>query len=438
MRIKALPDLGSSNPPLGPYLGGQEAKRDRAAAAFADGVRVMGGGRRVVARVGLHGSEKFQIGSGNPSNVSKIYPDLLDVRYAARRKFRLTPGHFPYLSALVVPSGQTQQPGGIGYQANGAAGAVQLYVHYDNGVDTDDALFMAYLPVSGQQYAGEKTAAGAAWNELQRVEFGPCAPGDLDDSTNLRRWSEGVTVDLGAAYVAGVRCVDLCVQEMPLRYAREQLLDDPDWILPMLGAGSKPGDPDTMPEYPVDELAADEPSAGTILLAAAARRQQRELGPVVAEWSGWDESTQDVDDLEAAGVSTTSSSTFVDMLQTSVSAWSADNPGWSISSGGNAREHTTASNLLELRDLDACVPVRIRIYARRTVGGTSRVRFVSQGYSVAEIEVGSSTYAWYEATGYLRCGLGPEDASVMQMLGRTFSGGATLTVRHVAAEFYAA
>lgn len=439
MRVKELKGQISSNPPLGPFVGGEYARRDRAASAFGDGVRVMANSRRVLATVGLHGSERFQIVSLDPDSDTQIYPTVVAVRHVARRRFRLTPGHFPHLSALVVPSGETQkvhldgEGTPDGWESSGAGGAIYIEVDYDNGVDTDSASWIKYLPVSGKVFAGENLAPAAAWTQITRIQLGPCAPGDVvGNLADLRKWSENVTVTMRIAYIGGVRCVDLCVQELPIAYARDNFLDDPDWIVPMLASAAKIGDPDVMPEFPVDALSATDASAGTELLATAARRQQAELGPILAEWSGWDEETQAVTALEAAGVST-SSSTFVDLLQTAITSWSDANPGWSVSSGGNAREHLTSSHLRELRDLDACVRVRIWIYASRTVSGTSVVRFTSQRYAVGEIAVTSSTDQWWSTTAHLRCGLGAQDESVLQVLGKA-SGGGALTVKYLIVE----
>lgn len=54
----------------------------------------------------------------------------------------------------------------------------------------------------------------------------------------------------------------------------------------------------------------------------------------------------------------------------------------------------------------------------------------SEGYSVAEVTAGS-TDGWSSATGRLRCGLGPEDTSVMQILDGKLAAAGTLTVRHM-------
>ena len=60
---------------------------------------------------------------------------------------------------------------------------------------------------------------------------------------------------------------------------------------------------------------------------------------------------------------------------------------------------------------------------------------MSEDYAVAELEVASATEAWRRCSGYLRCGLGPEDPSVLVMLGKTASGGDTLRVRHILIEY---
>ena len=186
-------------------------------------------------------------------------------------------------------------------------------------------------------------------------------------------------------------------------------------------------------EYPIEERGAADPTYGSNLLADVVNRQQTALGPVLASASLYDEATQPVTATDAAGVST-SSTTFVDMLHSSVSTWAAGNPGWSLASGGSSQQFKTSNALRETRDKNAAVPVRIWVWCSCS-SGSGTLRFMSEDYSVAELEVASATEAWRRCSGYLRCGLGPEDPSMLVMLGKTASGTDTLRVRHICIEY---
>jgi hypothetical protein len=198
----------------------------------------------------------------------------------------------------------------------------------------------------------------------------------------------------------------------------------------VIAGGQPPGAyPST---YPIEETGATNPTFGATLLADVVDRQQHRLGPVLAQWSGWRES-QAVTATEAVGVTTTST-TYVNLFDATITAWASASPGFSLASGGQAQQADTSDARRITRDKDACVPVRCWVYGSRTGSGTSTVRFQSENYSIAEVLITSSTDGWWSMTGHLRCGLGPEDTSVLQIIGKLGAAG-TLTVRHVLVEY---
>lgn len=432
LRFRDLKKTSSGTTPLSPLRAGRPAKRDRVLSAHADADRTLGNGSRVVARVGLHGEAAMQVLSVNTTSGSQVYPTKTASRVALQAKVLLTPGHFLRVSALVLPSGATQKIT-AGYQLDAVVGWIDITIAYD-GSFSETVTHTLNLPTSELQYGGEGTDSGWAWAAMRRVESPLLAPvGALNNSLTLQKWSEEVTATVTVAYRGGPRVVDLVVREVPFGYARSVGVDATATYSSPLAtvAGGQP--PATYPSvYPLEETGASNPTFGATLLADVVDRQQHRLGPVLAQWSGWRES-QAVTATAAVGVTTTSL-TYVNLLDTSITAWAAASPGWSLASGGQAQQADTSDARRITRDKDACVPVRCWVYGSRTGSGTSTVRFQSEGYSIAEVSITSTTDGWWSMTGHLRCGLGPEDTSVLQILGKLAAAG-TLTVRHVLVEY---
>lgn len=437
MSVKQLALVAeTATPPIGPLTGGRQAKRDRVLSSMAEADRVLANGARVVGRVGLHGSENFQVVNVDPSvTATQTYPKWDDYRAALRLKWNLAPGCVVNVSAMAVPSGAVQkQVVSIWDEADeGPGGEIVAECRFINGANDETETRTIVPLVSLKEFYSLGSDPGEAWDRIRRYSTGSILPGDLMDATNLRKWADGTEVEVVIYYRGSPRVVDLVVQEVPYRYVQDADLDAPT-IAPLTVGGGY-GPPATYPlEYPVEERSAADPTFGTLALADAVHRQQRELGPILANWTAWDEATQDVDEVEAEPV-TSSTASFTEVLETSLTAYNEDGPGHSLASGGNARQWNTAGPRLELRDDDAVIPVRIRVYASVSGGGSSTVRFTSKSYSIAEMTISGGSAAWHEATGHLRCGLGPEDPSVMQVLAKRSGGGVTLNLYHFIMEY---
>lgn len=430
-----ISDTSSGTTPLAPLRAGQYAKRSRVMSALADADRTLGNGRRVLGRVGLHGEAAHQVVSTTTTSGTQTYPTKTASRVALRWKGQLTPGHWPTFSALVEPSGATQKfNAGTGqWVLDALVGWIDITCDFSGPASTTVTHTFS-LPVSGNQYGGEGAASGWAWAALRRVGPITLAPaGALVNATTTRLWSEGVTCEITVAYRGGVRCVDLVVQEVPAAYARNIGTDATSTFTSPLGVTGDGKPAAVYPsEYPLEALTASDPTFGTTLLADLVNRQAGRLGPVLAQWSGWRES-QAVTATAAVGVSTTSL-TYVNLIDTTLTAWASTSPGWSLASGGQAQPYAISEPRRITRDLDAAVPVRCWVYGSRTGSGTSTVRFQSENFSIAEVSITASTDQYWSATGTLRCSLGPEDGSVLQVLGKLAAAG-TLTVRHLLVEY---
>jgi len=436
IKYRDLRDTLTTSPPLAALTGGRPARADRVHSVHRQLDCLLGNDRGVVARVGLHGAEAFQIVSLDPYNATQRYPLRSVYRTVARiPAFSLLPGHFLRLSALVQPAGMTNKlvdDDVIFWEADTPYGEIAAIVTW-GGPSADTTTHKVVLVPSGKTWAAEDTAAGASWASLRRVEVPIMFPGSVTTSAgSARTWSEGTTAEVEVKFRGGVRCVDLVLQQVPFAYARD-VGTDTTYSSALITNGAGALVPSYPVAFPVEERSATDPTYGSALAADVADRQHA-LGPVLAHWTAWDESAS-VASTTLPSV-TTSSTTFVDMLRTTVSAWATKSPGWSLSAGSMAQQFKTSNSRRELRGANACVPVRVWAYCSRIGSGSAVLRFQSEDHAVAELEVDSSAAAWRSATGYLRCGAHPQDPSVLQLLGRATSGvGASLSVSSILVEY---
>ncbi len=435
-KFRNLRSAFTTTPPIEALLGGRPAKADRIRSVHTQADNLLGNDRNVVARVGLSGSNAFQVTSVNPVSATQVYPLRTVYRTVDRvPAINLLPGHFLKLSALVSPSGMTNRfVVGATWVADAAYGEIAAVITWA-GPSAATTTHKVIIPESQETYAGEDTAAGAAWANMRRVEIPLMAPDGVEtDIADLRLWSEGVTASVEIKFKGGVRCIDLVVMQVPLAYARNVGSDAASTYSSALTTNGSGG---LLPNYPVsfpvEERGANDPTWGSALLADIVHRQHTALGPVLAHWSAWDEATVLVTATDIPSVTTTSL-TYVDMLRTSVTAWAATNPGWSLSSGSMTQQFKSSNSKREMRGKNACVPVRVWVWGSRSVSGTSTLRFQSEGYSIAEVTIISATPAWRSATGHLRCGAHPEDPSVLQVFGKA-SAGSTLSISNILIEY---
>lgn len=430
IRKRDLRPAFTTTPPLQALAGGRLASAHRVMSAHAQADLLLGNDRNIVARVGLHGSSAFQVASGvDPDSFTQLYPLRSVSRTSARAPaFAVLPGHFLRLTALVCPSGLTVRPGieeGDNYIDDGAFGRIDVSITWTGSPGVVATAHQVLLPNSAEVWAAENTTPGAAWSGLRRVEIPLMFPASVTSSSaDLRAWSEGVTASVTIAYRGGVRAVDVVLQQVPFGYARD-VGTDTTYSATLVTTGAGATAPAYPVAYPVEERSATDPTYGAALLADVADRQHHALGPVLVHWTAWDESTTPTTSTASPNVSTTST-TFVDMLDGSA-PWSADKPGWSLSSGATAQQFKSSNAKRETRDNNACVPVRCWAYCAHSSGG-GVIRFQTEDYSIAELAVSSSTPAWRSCTGHLRAGVHAQDPSVLQVPGKAGGAGATLSL----------
>lgn len=138
--------------------------------------------------------------------------------------------------------------------------------------------------------------------------------------------------------------------------------------------------------------------------------------------TGWITSNTNLEDMHTDGNAT---------------SYAETNPGWSASSGANARGFDLSGDIHELRDDDGVVPVRVRVYAKNGggVGNPATVMVQTSPASCVSVAITTTGFSWHEACGDLRCGIGAEDFSSLQLLGKVANGAYELEVLYFVVEY---
>ena len=388
--------------------------------------------RRILLQVGLHGTEEWMVRDDATSIMSQTRPTRALKRYVARSPIlRLTPGAYLRMWAVVLPAGMTVKLDVSDWVDDGCFGKVGVEVTYRVGGDTSvkEASFLTSpsLAPNGAQPQQDSGAFGSGLQQMHTELLIP--PAIVDNAASLDNWSDGVTAEIAVYYQGSPRVVDLVVFEEPYRFAADTA--DALWPLPMLTGADGKIATDLPSDYPVRQSKSGQTGGGTYAQADAALRQ-REIGPLLWCHTTHVESAAGYTDAEPDPATVTSTS-YVEVLS-GASSYNTDRPGVSVSCGANARVQKSTHHTLVLRDKDNVVPVRCWIRAKNSAGGEiGTIRFMSADYSIAEVVVTGTSYAWFSATGHLRCGLGPEDTTLLQVLAMVTGG--TLSWTAIAVEY---
>ena len=170
IKFRDLRHAFTTTPPLESLLGGRLARADRVRSVHSQLDCLLGNDRNVVARVGLHGAEAFQILSVNPINaLLQVYPQRSVYRTVARvPAFTLLPGHYLRLSALISPSGMTNKLGGPLWTGDGAYGEIAAAVTW-GGPSADTTTHKIILPASIETFGAEAALSSPRKRPIARV-----------------------------------------------------------------------------------------------------------------------------------------------------------------------------------------------------------------------------------------------------------------------------
>lgn len=398
--------------------GGQLARASRVGGALRNQDLVPQHGARLIGRLTSNGAQALQIPAADDpaGTLTQTYPTATDTRELARFRWTLAPGYQPAVSLISLPSGPTQVSAFGVWNEDVQVGQVVIDVTW-TAAGTATRTIEITPPASPLQ---NKQVPAAPWSAIsERVEL--ILPPDFNTPAEVAAYSSAtspVTVEVVVSAVGSPRVIDLAVYEVGVAFAQDAA--DGPWPFHCFtnGNGQPLGSP--APVWPVESVTATDPTQGHRQAADVADEQPRALGPVLWTWT-------------AITVAEDVAATTPTPWQTSAIAPAYDwydgwllgdetYPGVSSSAGALSRQHDLSGDVLELRDEDGVIPVRVHVYGNTDVGGgLARVRVQVGDSSWVDVDVDSPTLGWFTATGELRCGVGVESTTTLRW------GGAVVT-----------
>jgi len=388
--------------------GGVVARASRVAGALRNQDRVPQHGARLVGRVTTSGAPYFQFPDADDPDgtLSQIYPTADDVRELARFRWTLAPGYQPRVSLIALPSGPTQYVVAT-WDQDVTTGQVVVEVTWTAGTSATRTVELT-PPASPLEYGQVPADPWAGVVELVQTITPPAfvTPAEVAAFSSA---ADPVTVEVVVSAVGSPRIVDLAIFEVPVAFAQ----DASDSVWPFHAFANGLGSPLAKPAspYPVEAVTSSDPTQGHRQAADVADEQARSLGPILLAWT----STQNTEPVSST--SPAPWSFFGSATEWADSGDLADEalPGTSTAAGSLARQHDLSGDVLELRDEDGVIPVRVHVYAGTDLGGgTAFVRVQSGPTSWADVVVDDPTPAWFTATGELRVGVGVESDTCLR------------------------
>jgi hypothetical protein len=415
----------ATTPIISPVLGGVRANSGPVKSILRGQDSVLLNGRRVICSQSLD-----QDAFGFPDEVEALVEDRTHHSPDAEREVlsaraHITPGHFLRVGVLALPSGQTQVDTSDGHVPAGAQGRIVIEVTWrDRDGATETTEHGISIPGSTLEAGGLPTAVGGLWGALRTEWISIIAPPGHTDNDELARWSKHVAADIVVKHIGGVRVVDFAITEVPYGFALDTTDEADYWV-----SGINAGLDFTHPLQRRAETGPD-PRAGTWTMLDVAHAQADRLGPVLLSWTAWNETTSELDIEGLPRVSTTSTS-FVGLLDGIQGAYFAPWPGWSFSAGAYARRWAE-NHPLAMHARDGSIPVRVWVLGEPSTG-SGTVRLQTAPWSWVDVTI-NSTLSWHKAYGHLRVGRGPGDDVVAQAFIRKLTSG-TLYVHAILVEY---
>lgn len=407
-KTRKLRDLEPPSPAIGGLVANTVMKWAPFRAALAAQDAIPATSRRVVAEYGLNGSDEWHVPddtAGDPNNAggAQLYPGS-DWRVVERQTFRLTPGSMLEAHAMFVGAGTVQKDSGGGFWIHdGAWGKLRVGATWTSadGLSTTGPHYFGFAMAGsglGTFGGGENTDGAADFMSMQEREIEDIRPPTFaSDPAVAALYSEDAEVTVTIELSGAPRVIHSNVYERPLAHVTEH--DDAgDVSVHALPSGLAPQTPRPM-EKPADGATYEEHRGGTTRMMQVAARQGERLGPRLFGFYAWDEDEAAIWEQTDATPIAITSATFVDIFDTSITTYSADNPGMIIGAA-HAQLHRLCDPNMVMRGLAAVVPALVRFDASMS-GGTGTIRVQSGLYEWIDVTIGSGARALHEAVGYL-------------------------------------
>lgn len=401
--------------------------------------------RRTIAEWSLSGATDWAQPNGttNPgvsTPTGQFYPNEATWRTLGTYRSNLTPGCMLAAHVMFCPSGLTQQDvgGGVNFQNAGAWAEIRVGVTWTNGASsTGPHYFSKILPGSDNgTYGGAELSDNEAnWDALDERDIVNIRPPSLTtDAAVAQDYSEWSDVQIVLQVRGGARVVHVEVHEVPVVHVTDH--DDAG----LTSVHAMPASLAPLTTFPqtkqADGVTYEEHRFGTTRLLQVAERQSERLGPRILHLTSWRESDASIWQQSEGNAIAITSSSFVDILDTSITSYSQSNPGW-IVGGANAKLHRLCDPNLISRGEFAVVPARVHIDCTPPASGTCTVRVQSGTYEWIDVPIATGgARAWFTMTGYLESQVFDDHAwATVQIFARRSAGLTTLSIWNCSIDF---
>jgi hypothetical protein len=383
------------------------------------------GGRRTLLSRHTGGSHEFLVDNTATGGGSQGKPDAVTWRRTAFARLEQQPGTALLVRFLYAPSGASEFNAGGTWDLSGVGGMTRVTAQWDTGTATANATVERTLDGEDDADGAEKQDPGAQWGQLQH-QVAPLMlpPGAVNDFSVAEDYSEWPTVTLAVEDKGGARVLHMSVGEVPSDHTALHTTTDPTFT------ASAPAWETDRPQIEAPDGATyEEHRYGIFRSMEIAAKQTERVGPVIGQWSAYDERAAGPTDTDVAP-RTTTAATFSRISAGLNTAWDTNEVGPFIMGTLRAPEH------LSTRITGAgSVPVLIRVEARFSAAGVAIgvCRFASTDRSYVDVVVDQavvgSTWTTVSAHGTLEASIASDDFwPVLQDFFRS-DGAAQLEVR---------
>jgi hypothetical protein len=431
-KIKALQGLDPITPTIGGLLPFRPMRWSPVGALFRAQDTITATSRRVVARWSIGGASDWQAPEGTAADIAlgSVVSPGADWRSLGSLSTRVTPGCELRAYALVSPAGITQD--GAPTHPTGFYGDIRVQVTWTNGSSsTGPHSKTASTPGSSEPEGDAADEAGANHSNTTIVSLGRhFPPGYTTTPATAAAYSEWTDALIELSIRGNPRVQSIVVYEHPLSHVTAHNNDGLVSVhaMPPGFAALTPGPMTRAPDGPTNE----EHRHGTRRMMQVAERQSERLGPRIMHWLAWNEAEADLWEQAEATPVTTTSTTFVHLLDATITTYTNNTPGWLVGSG-YAKLARLCDPVLIGRNEIAAVPVRVRVDAERAVAN-GVVRVQAGAYDWVDVRV-TGGRGIYTATGYLQGQVhGDHGSPPLVVWIRSLTGG-TLSVYSVSCDF---
>jgi hypothetical protein len=362
-------------------------------------------GRRVFVSRHTGGAHEFLVDNTATGGVAQGKPDAVTWRRVAHARFEQQPSTALLARFLYVPSGATEFNAGGTWDLSGVGGMTRVVATWENGTSSETATVERTLDGEDDADGAEKLDPGAQWGQLQHYVAPVIRPANAaNDFADAEAFAEWPTVTIEVEDKGGARVLHTMVGEVPVAHVALDTTTDPTLT------GSAPAWETDRPQIEAPDGASfEEHRYGIFRSMEVAARQTERVGPVIGQWSAYDERAAGVTDTDVIP-RTTTAATFARISAGLNTAWDEDEVGTFVMGTLRAPEH------LSTRITGAgSAPVLIRVRARFSGAGAALgvCRFASTDRSYVDVIVDQavvgSTWTWVTAHGTLEASIASDD-----------------------------